>query len=479
MLAITSRLKERIFGALRPRLLAISLALAAAVLLLLNTLPNIALERAEKQEASAALSAHAEYLAARMTKLPALTPERVAAQMSGYPTDGTVRVLVLDPEARVQFDSSVYDNLQGRIYLVSGVEAALSGHTAAQTESGKSGMESWAIVPLRGKQVAGAVYVWRKSVGVTNAHAALQQMLFWLSVLLAGGVICTMLCVATDLTGRLRKMIAGVRRVQNGAYGEQIPCEGQDELTVIASEFNKLSRQIRETDELRRTFVSDASHELRTPLSSIRLLTDSILQTEGIDVATTREFLADIGEEIDRLTRIAERLLILTRLDGAKQLVLEPVDLKKVAESVITTLLPTAEEAEVTLKQNLADDCVFDGNADGAYQVLFNLIENAIKYNRPGGTVHVLLFAKDGQCHIIVDDDGIGIPKEDYGHIFERFYRVDKARSRSGKGGTGLGLAIVAKTVENYHGTISVEPSAMGGTRFTVTFPQSGGEVAQ
>ena len=78
-----------------------------------------------------------------------------------------------------------------------------------------------------------------------------------------------------------------------------------------------------------------------------------------------------------------------------------------------------------------------------------------------------------------MDDDGIGIPKEDYGHIFERFYRVDKARSRSGKGGTGLGLAIVAKTVENYHGTISVEPSAMGGTRFTVTFPQSGGEVAQ
>lgn len=458
-------------------MLAISLALAVVILLLLNIIPSYTMEKTERYEEESALIAHAEYLAGRLAKSPALQEVEIRKQLDEYPTDGTTRVVVLDASARVLFDTSIYDNLKGQLLLISGVKDALRGTGFSATQLEKSWMETYVIAPIQTDHVIGAVYVWRKNAAGVSVLRGMQSTLFWISIVLGLMLIIVLLIVSTDLTKRLRKIIAGVRRVQNGAYGEQLPCEGKDELTVIASEFNELSRQILVTEELRRTFVSDASHELRTPLSSIRLLTDSIIQTENIDVATTKEFLADIGEEIDRLTRIAERLLILTRLDGAKKLVLEPVDLKKVAESVAVTLEPTAEDAQVTVEYNLAEDCVFAGNADGAYQILFNLIENAIKYNRPGGVVRVFLFTKEEMCHIIVDDNGIGIPQEDYERIFERFYRVDKARSRSGKGGTGLGLSIVAKTVENYNGSIKVEPSVEGGTRFTVTFPQSHVEV--
>ena len=152
----------------------------------------------------------------------------------------------------------------------------------------------------------GAVYVWRQNNGALGIIKSLRWSMLFVSIVILLGFGIASAGFALDLTSRLSAMLKGVRRVQGGAYGEQLEYNGHDELAMIAQELNLLSDQIRETEELRRTFVSDASHELRTPLSSIRLLTDSILQTEHIDVETTKEFMQDIGEEIDRLTRIAE-----------------------------------------------------------------------------------------------------------------------------------------------------------------------------
>ena len=127
------------------------------------------------------------------------------------------------------------------------------------------------------------------------------------------------------------------------------------------------------------------------------------------------------------------------------------------------------------LNCNFAEGVIFNGTSDGTYQIIFNLVENAIKYNRPGGCVRVYIFKNGGICNLIVDDNGIGIPEEDFQLIFERFYRVDKARSRD-KGGSGLGLSIVSKIVGYFGGEIKVEPSVDGGTRFTFTVPE---EVAE
>lgn len=387
---------------------------------------------------------------------------------SSIEVDKYARLLILDDDAYVVYDSSIYDNLTDRYLLLPEIQEALRGNVASDERYEKDGIYGCISVPTK----FGAIYIARLNTAVSEQVKSLGNALLILSIVISLAIVLAAVLGAKWFIHRIDVARRSILRVRGGAFGEQMEIKNDDEISKLLEEINSLSAQILDTENLRQTFVSDASHELRTPLSSIRLLMDSILQTENIDVETTREFMVDIGEQIDRLTRIAERLLTLTRLDGAKKLIFEPVDLKKVTENVVATLESYAEEQGVGVACHLADDCIFDGAADGAFQIIFNLVENAIKYNNVGGEVRVYLFNRESKCCIIVDDDGIGIPEEHYLRIFERFYRVDKARSRSGKGGTGLGLSIVSKMVENFSGEISVEPSVRGGTRFTVILPR-------
>ena len=186
---------------------------------------------------------------------------------------------------------------------------------------------------------------------------------------------------------------------------------------------------------------------------------------------TVREFVTDIGSEADRLTRISEHLLALTRLDGGPERQREPVELGRVAEKVAHMLLPLARSMEVELSCRLEPACALLATEDDLYQVAFNLMENAIKYNVPGGRVDVAVFRRDGRVALSVTDTGVGIPEEDMPKIFDRFYRVDKARSR-GLGGTGLGLSIARDTARLHGGDITVSHGPEGrGTRFEAEFP--------
>ena len=204
-----------------------------------------------------------------------------------------------------------------------------------------------------------------------------------------------------------------------------------------------------------------------------------------MDGETAREFLTDIGEEAERLTRITEKLLRLTRMDTAPPQRREPVDLRRVVEKVLHMLTPLARAVEVGVRTHLASDAWVEATEDDLYQVAFNLMENAVKYNLPGGTVDVTL--EDGplgqnglpQVLLRVEDTGVGIPQEDLPRIFERFYRVDKARSRAA-GGTGLGLSIVQDTVRQHGGTVTVRRRTPEGTCFEVLFPrcERGGDWA-
>ena len=222
--------------------------------------------------------------------------------------------------------------------------------------------------------------------------------------------------------------------------------------------------------------MSDASHEMKTPLAGIKLLTDSILQTENIDPATTREFVSDIGAEASRLERITEDLLRLTRLDSGA---VEPavcVAVKPVLERAARMLQPVARQREVELTCRADEAAAVRATEGDVHQILYNLMENGVKYTAPGGFVHTSVSVEEGRVVIAVSDNGIGIPVEDMPHIFERFYRVDKARSRQ-IGGTGLGLSIVGDTVQRRGGEIGVAPREGGGTVFTVSFPQAEPEV--
>ncbi|MBQ2297366.1 MAG: HAMP domain-containing histidine kinase, partial [Ruminiclostridium sp.] len=298
----------------------------------------------------------------------------------------------------------------------------------------------------------------------------LQQNLHILSLVVIGAVLGLFLIFSRVFTRRVSLLLAGMHRVREGEYTHRVTLEGHDELTQLADQFNQLTGRLETTEAERRRFVSDASHELKTPLASIRLLTDSILQDENIDRETTREFVGDIGEAADRLIHISQELLELNRLDEGRMVRQEAVDVNDQVEKTCRLLSPLAEESQVTLKTRLGEDCVVRCSSDGVNQILRNLMENAIKYNVPGGLVRVITRREGDWVCLEVSDTGVGIPEADRNRIFERFYRVDKARSRDA-GGTGLGLSIVRDTVRLYGGTISVAPNEPAGTTFMVLLP--------
>ena len=206
-------------------------------------------------------------------------------------------------------------------------------------------------------QVVGAVYLYEEDSSQGALLVELQRNLRLISavVCLAGLVLFG--AFSASLSRRVRALLGGIRTVRAGEYTHRISLPGHDELAQLADEFNQLTGRLQVTEEERRRFVSDASHELKTPLASIRLLTDSILQDENIDQATTREFVADIGEAADRLIRISQELLELNRLDEGRTLLREPVDLNAQVEKAVRLLQPLAESAQVTLETDLGEDC--------------------------------------------------------------------------------------------------------------------------
>ena len=189
-----------------------------------------------------------------------------------------------------------------------------------------------------------------------------------------------------------------------------------------------------------------------------------------MDADTMREFVSDIGNESDRLTRMTQKLLTLSKADAETVCDHEVVDLSEIVRRSFRMLVPLADKTEVRLTANLDRGCFVLSMEDDAYQIIFNLVENGIKYNHSGGCVHVTVSHTQEDVELLVEDTGMGIPQAAIEHIFERFYRVDKARSRQA-GGSGLGLSIVHELVERNFGSIAVSSEEGKGTRFTVRLP--------
>ena len=226
--------------------------------------------------------------------------------------------------------------------------------------------------------------------------------------------------------------------------------------------------------ENQKRFITNASHELKTPLAAIRLLTDSILQTDQMDMETVRDFVTDIGSEAERLSRITEDLLRLTRLDSDLLDAPETVEVAPVLEQVMRMMSLLAQEKGTELTYRMEENCRVSATKGEVHQVIYNLTDNAVKYSGKNGKVRVELRHEDRDVVLTVADNGPGIPEEDLPKVFERFYRVDKARSRAA-GGTGLGLSIVQDTVKKRGCTVSAANRAGGGAVFTVRWPEAEG----
>ena len=230
--------------------------------------------------------------------------------------------------------------------------------------------------------------------------------------------------------------------------------------------------QLRQLEKVRQDFVANVSHELRTPVSTIRGYAETLLEGALEDKAHAREFLRIIYDDAERLSKLINDLLDLSRIESGKmKLALEECSLEAVVDKVLTGMDKEARKNSVTLKKDIPRRLVKIRIDEAAIaQVLFNLVENAIKYNNAGGSVTISARETDRGVEVSVTDTGIGIPQEDIPRIFERFYRVDKARSRE-LGGTGLGLSIVKHIVQAHHGEVMVESALDKGSTFRFILP--------
>jgi two-component system phosphate regulon sensor histidine kinase PhoR len=229
--------------------------------------------------------------------------------------------------------------------------------------------------------------------------------------------------------------------------------------------------RLRRLEELRKEFVANVSHELRTPLASIKSFAETLRLGALDDKEVRLEFVGTIEEQADRLTAIVDDLLELAALEGGRRpLKPEDLDLAAAARKVLAALKPLGDHARVTLSCSVPDGLRARADAGALERVLRNLVENAVKYNRDDGRVEVSAAPEGAAVRVSVGDTGLGIPAADLPRVFERFYRVDKARSRE-KGGTGLGLSIVKHLVDALGGTVRAESEEGKGSTFSFTLP--------
>lgn len=239
---------------------------------------------------------------------------------------------------------------------------------------------------------------------------------------------------------------------------------------IVLHDITGIQRQ----EQLRKDFVADVSHELRTPLAAIRGYAETLLDGALEDTANNRKFVDTILSHATRLNNIASDLLVLSELDTNTETPVPPerISMPEVIYSALRTVESGAAARNITLNHDNCLDCAVMGYRFRMEQVLVNLLDNAIKFNRPGGEVSVECGDGDHEVRISVADTGLGIPSEEIKRIFERFYRVDKARSRPA-GGTGLGLPIVKEIVDRMGGTVTVESQLGRGSKFTILLPSA------
>ncbi len=304
---------------------------------------------------------------------------------------------------------------------------------------------------------------------------------FYESLLIAVVIASAVAIAASWLLSRsivapLQAMMLASQRIAEGHYDERVQAAGADELGQLARHFNQMAEKLEQVESMRRRLIGDVSHELRTPLTAIKGSMEGLI--DGV-LPATEETYQQIYQEADRLNRLVDDLQELSRVEaGAYSLDVRPLDISALARTVAKRLGPQFEDKRLTLSLDLPADLPrVLADEDRAIQVLTNLVGNALQYTPNGGKVTIGAERRGGQVQIMVRDTGVGIAPEHLPHIFDRFYRVDKSRSRmTGSGaraaGSGIGLTIAKHLVEAHGGQIWAESEGPGkGSLFAFTLP--------
>ena len=398
------------------------------------------------------------------------------------------RLMLLDTDGKVQYDS--LNALCGqRLMLPVVLRVLVLGEDSAygmyrpgrETVLAMTGEEAdfvaygaHEMIGPRGRN--GVLLYVSRIQGMMDSMNAVRSQLNSVFLLIAVAALILALFLSRLLTTPIVNLSKTMRKMGKGDLSVRVPEKGSGELRQLAENYNTMAAQLENLDKSRNQFVSNASHELKTPLTTMKIMLETMIYQPDMPPEVRQEFMEDMNHEIDRLTGIITDLLTLTRMDNhANTLKLEQLDLTGLTEETVRMLLPAARKRGQQLNCEAAPNLRIRGDRTKLNQVLYNLIDNAMKYTQDGGTIRVSLSEQGNSAVWRVADNGVGIPPEDQEHIFERFYRVDKARSRE-TGGTGLGLSIVRQLVTMHGGTITVESEPGKGSCFIVTLPRDGKE---
>jgi len=277
--------------------------------------------------------------------------------------------------------------------------------------------------------------------------------------------------VASYITNPLKRLTEAANILSQGKLDYKVDVKSNDEIGKLARAFNKMSFNLMKIDEERKRFVSDASHELKTPLASVKALVESLIDTRNEDVHFYKEILRDVDSEIDRMTRLVNDLLELARMDKIKSVRVKKCEISEIILDVIESLTPLAKAKEINLAFQGKSNVFAEVDTDRFYRMLYNIVENGIKYTYNGGNVIVGLEEDENNIYLTIADNGIGISEETLPKIFDRFTRGDTARSKK-SGGFGLGLAIAKEIIDIHEGKVTVESKVGEGTVFKISLPK-------
>lgn len=385
-----------------------------------------------------------------------------------------LRVIILDSDAVVVYDSLENSAVVGKALLPDEVLQALKGKDGASINRKAPGEWTYnvAVPVIKNQQNIGVVYLVSSANTTMDFINEIWRNLFLISIFVSilVGILCAIF--AGVITEPIEKLTKFITSISKAGKIPKIEVSGTDEIAQLATAFNDLSDRINIIDEKNQDFVSNVSHEFKTPLSSIKLLSDSLLQMQVLDMEIVKEFLEDINNEVERLTTITSDLLEQTKLEF-RQISVDSanVSLNELVGKIKESLTPVAMRKGIELVFEPDGEFHISGDFDKLWQAIYNITDNAIKYSNPDGRVEICLFQNDDVTEIFIKDSGIGIPQEEIPRIFDRFYRVDKARARE-TGGTGLGLSIALSAVELHKGKIDVESIVDKGTIFKISLPR-------